>query len=112
MKCIHAPTGVELASQVETAYSFWSRLKGLMGRKQLAVGEGLLLEPCPQVHTCFMYFAIDVIFLSKDNRVVAVAEDLKPWRMSSFYPSARRTLELPSGTLKGKIQIGDELIFN
>lgn len=112
MKCVHVETGTVLAQNVEYARTFWARLKGLMGRKSLAPQAALLLEPCPQIHTCFMRFNIDVIFLDAHNRVVAVVENIKPWRMSKFYSSARRTLELPGGSLQGRVQIDDELIFN
>ena len=112
MKCVHAKTGVVLAEQVEPARTFWARLKGLMFRESLAPQAALLLEPCPQIHTCFMRFDIDVVFLDVHNRVVAVVENIKPWRMSKIYPSARRTLELPGGRLQGRVQPGDELIFN
>lgn len=112
MKCVHVKTGAALAENVEHARTFGARLVGLMGRKSLAPGAALLLEPCPQIHTCFMRFNIDVVFLDAHNRVVAVVENIRPWRMSRFYPSARRTLELPSGTLQGRVQVGDELIFN
>ncbi len=110
MKCIYK-TGELLAQEVEQANTFFSRLKGLMFRRELAPQTALLLEPCPQIHTCFMRFNIDVIFLDKDNRVVAVLENLKPWRMSKFYTRARRTLELPGGTLQGRVRAGDELVF-
>lgn len=112
MKCTHAKTQQVLAQQVEQACTLRTRLLGLMGRKALAAGNALLLDPCPQVHTCFMRFSIDVVFLDKHNRTVAVVENLTPWRMSRFYASARRTLELPGGSLLGRVQVGDELIFN
>lgn len=112
MKCSVKRTGVVLAEQVEEAKTFWTRLKGLMFRVSLAKGKALLLDPCPQIHTCFMRFNIDVIFLDKQNHVVAVLENLKPWRMSKFYRNSRRTLELPGGCLQGCVQMGDELIFN
>ena len=112
MKCLHKRTGAELARQVEQADTFWARLKGLMFRRNLPGGQALLLDPCPQIHTCFMRFEIDVVFLDSTNHVVAVLENLKPWRMSKFYTTARRTLELPGGTLHGRVQAGDELIFN
>ena len=57
MKCIVRPSGVILAQKVEMADSFLARLKGLMFRKELPKGCGLLLAPCLQIHTCFMRFA-------------------------------------------------------
>ena len=111
MKCLHTKTNRVLAQQVEQACTFLTRLKGLMGRKDLEPGYALLLDPCPQIHTCFMRFDIDVLFLDKANRVVGVLERVKPWRMSRYYVSARRTLELPGGSLQGSVQAGDELVF-
>ena len=112
MKCVCVKTGDVLAQHVTEARTFGARLLGLMFRKSLAPQTALLLEPCPQIHTCFMRFCIDVIFLDAHNRVVTVVENIKPWRMSKFYSSARRTLELPGGSLQGRVQMGDELIFN
>ncbi|MBR5151825.1 MAG: DUF192 domain-containing protein [Elusimicrobiaceae bacterium] len=112
MKCSVKRTATVLAQQVEEARTFWARLKGLMFRRSLSQGSALLLEPCPQIHTCFMRFNIDVVFLDKNNRVVAVLEDVKPWRMTRFYHLSKCTLELPGGSVQGRVQIGDELIFN
>ena len=112
MKCTLVRTQETIASQVELANTFWARLKGLMFRRALAPGSALLLEPCPQIHTCFMRFSIDVVFLDKSNQVVAVLEPLKPWRMSKLYRASCRALELPCGTLKGRIHTGDELVLD
>lgn len=112
MKCSVKRSGEVIAEQVEEATAFFARLKGLMFRASLAPKQALLLDPCPQIHTCFMRFNIDVVFLDKENRVVAVLENLKPWRMSKFYTQSRRTLELPGQELQGRVQVGDELIFN
>lgn len=111
MKCTLL-TGQVIAQHIECADTFLSRLRGLMFRQKLLPQTALLLDPCPQIHTCFMRFAIDVLFLDADNRVVAVLENLKPWRMSKFYARARRTLEFSGGSLQGKVQVGDTLIFS
>ena len=112
MQCSVKQNGFVLARQIEPAITFAARLKGLMFRRELLPQTGLLLCPCPQIHTCFMRFAIDVVFVDKQDKVVDVLENFKPWRMSKFYPTARRTLELPAGTLQGNVHPGDELIFN
>ncbi|HLO94144.1 MAG TPA: DUF192 domain-containing protein, partial [Burkholderiaceae bacterium] len=52
------------------ARSFWQRLGGLLVRPRLGAGEGLLLKPCNSVHTCFMRYAIDVIYLDREGRVL------------------------------------------
>jgi uncharacterized membrane protein (UPF0127 family) len=73
-----------------------SRLRGLMGRRALAPGEGLLLKPTPSIHTCFMRFAIDAVFLDSDLRVLAVEPELRPWRFAGRRRT-RAVLELPGG---------------
>lgn len=112
MKCSVCRTGEIVSSHVKLATNFMARLKGLMFCKTLPAGDSLLLDPCPQIHTCFMRFQIDVIFLDHQNRVVAVRENIKPWRMTRFYLGAKRALELPGNSLQGRVHCGDELIFN
>src|SRR5437763_16535808 len=60
----------------------WSRMRGLLGRSQLPVGEGLFLKPCGSVHMFFMRFPIDVVFLDRELSVVGVVSCLRPWRMA------------------------------
>lgn len=65
---------------VEIAHTFFERTKGLIGRSSLPVGQGLLIERCNAIHTCFMSFPIDAMFLDKDFRVVKIVKGIKPWR--------------------------------
>jgi uncharacterized membrane protein (UPF0127 family) len=74
----------------------FARLRGLLGRRGLPVGEGLLLRPAASIHTWFMSFAIDAVFLDRSDRVLKVSSMLEPWRMSSCR-KARAVLELPAG---------------
>jgi uncharacterized membrane protein (UPF0127 family) len=74
----------------------FSRLRGLLGRSELRAGEGLLLRPAPSIHTWFMRFPIDAVFLSGDLEVLAVRPDLPAWRMAATR-GARAVLELPAG---------------
>lgn len=110
MKCV-LDNGTVLAKEVEPAFSFFKRLKGLMFRAALPQGHALLLAPCPQIHTCFMRFNIDVIFVAEDGTVLYVKENMKPWRVSPIVPHAVQTLELPGGTLNGRVQIGRRVDF-
>jgi uncharacterized membrane protein (UPF0127 family) len=73
-----------------------SRLRGLLGRRELPVGEGLLLRPSPSIHTWFMRFPIDVVFLTSDLEVLSVRDSLPAWRMAGAR-GARAVLELPAG---------------
>ena len=74
----------------------WSRMRGLLGRSSLPVGEGLLIKPCGSVHMFFMRFAIDVVFLDRELSVVGVVPELRPWRMAGRR-GAKVTLELAAG---------------
>lgn len=111
MQCSVRRTGAVLATQVEVANTFWSRLKGLMMRPDMPSGTGLLLDPCPQIHTCFMRFSIDAVFCDKTGKVLYVKENMKPWRWGRFVRGSRYTLELPGGCLAGRVKKGDELVF-
>ena len=71
-------------------------MRGLLGRSELPVGEGLLLKPCRSVHMFFMRFPLDVVFLDRELSVVGVAAGLRPWRMAARR-GAKAVLELPSG---------------
>lgn len=72
------------------------RLRGLLGRAELAAGEGLLLRPAPSIHTWFMCFPIDAVFLDRELRVLAVRRELGPWRVAG-QRGARAVLELAAG---------------
>jgi uncharacterized protein len=88
-----------------------SRARGLLGRGSLAGGEGLLLRPAASIHTFFMRFAIDAVFLAEDGTVVHIAGDLRPWRTAGRR-GARAVLELASGECARRgIRTGDRLVF-
>ena len=86
-----------------------ARSRGLLGRTALAPEEGLWIVPCPMIHTFFMRFAIDVLFLDRGLRVVRVLERLKPWRLSPWVFRAHSALELAGGRLQGSVRTGDRL---
>ena len=94
MRCILARTQEPLAQQVEMATTYFTRLKGLMFRKQFDKGSVLVLDPCPQIHTCFMRFELDALFCAPDGTVLHVVEKMKPWHFSKFVRGARYTLAL------------------
>lgn len=86
-----------------------TRLKGLLGRGALARGEGLLIKPAGAVHTCFMRFAIDVVFLDRHLDVLGIASRLPPWRFSGRR-GARLVLELAAGESERRgVRAGDRL---
>ena len=88
------------------------RMRGLLGRKKLDGGQGLLIRPAPAVHTWFMRFAIDAVFLDRELNVLSVRPDLRPWRMAS-QRGARAVLELPAGEAERRgIEAGQRLEVN
>lgn len=99
LKAVDQTTGRVVARCVERAADWKKRLKGLIGRAALAPDHALWIIPCSQIHTFFMKFPIDALFLSRPGEVVGLAHDLKPWRISRYHPQARTVLELPAGTL-------------
>lgn len=105
----NATRGAAVAVRVEKADDAASRNKGLLGRESLAAEEGLWIVPCPMIHTFFMKFPIDVVFLKRDLTVARVIEGLKPWRLSPWVFSAYSVLELQGGLLKGSVRAGDRL---
>lgn len=111
MQCFIKQNNERIAKDIEVANTFFTRFKGLMLRKNFPAEKALLLDPCPQIHTCFMRFAIDAIFLDKSGKVLYVKENMKPWRFGKFVRGAKYTLEFAANTLQGKVKIGDELIF-
>jgi hypothetical protein len=100
LKIINTTKNTELAADVLAADSLLLRMKGLLGRKEFRLGQGMILKPCNSVHTLFMRFAIDVLFLDKANSVVGMIEDMKPYRISKIYLKAYYVIELPAGTIK------------
>jgi uncharacterized protein len=88
--------GRRLVCRCRVATSFASRFLGLMGVAQLPPGSGLLLPRTSSVHTHFMRFPIDVVFLDSDRRIVSVVPALRPWRLAAAKGSAA-VLELAAG---------------
>lgn len=82
--------------RVILAQHFWPRLVGLLGRRGLAADEALFLSPCNNVHTFFMRFAIDVVFVDQHGVVLSVVPALGPWRIAAAW-RAHACLELAAG---------------
>lgn len=100
-----------LASRLESALTGSSRRKGLLGRERLEPGEGLWIAPCESVHTFFMRFPIDLVYLDRKNRVRKVRSGVGPWRLSACV-SARSVIELPAGTISSsQTELGDTVEF-
>jgi uncharacterized protein len=102
--------GVLIADQVLIADSYFKRLRGLLGKKQLQPGEGLLLTKVSSVHCFFMKFTIDVVYLNAEMVVTGI-ETLPPWRIGKMVRGTKHTLELEEGKAQSRIKRGDTLDF-
>ena len=113
MRIRNATRDTVLADRGEAAVRVGERMKGLLGRDGLEPGEGLHIDPCSGIHTFFMRFPIDVLFLDGSGKVVRAFEALPPWRMTRMYASARSVVELPAGTLAATgTYEGDRVVFD
>jgi uncharacterized membrane protein (UPF0127 family) len=99
-----------LATKIRYADNYFLRLRGLIGKTQLAESEVILISPCKQVHTHFMRYPIDVVFLDKYFTVISKVIAMQPWRVSSYVTDARYVLEL-SANAAAMLEPADKLIF-
>ena len=107
-----AATGRPIAGEAWTAANAWERMVGLLATERLGPGQGLLLAPCGSVHTFGMRFSIDILFLDRQNRVLAVARDVGPCRVRVGPRGARSVLELAAGAASAAgVREGDALRF-
>ena len=88
--------GTIVCERCSVAANPFARMRGLLGRSSLASGEGILLRPAASVHTGFMRFAIDVVFLDRELNVLRIVARLAPW-CTAARRKAHSVLELPAG---------------
>jgi hypothetical protein len=111
LKVVNATRGTVVATRLEVAGAGKKRRKGLLGRESLNSGEGLWLIPCESVHTLFMRFPIDLVYLDREHRIKKVRSCVGAWRLSACL-SAHSVLELAAGTVRAtETQRGDTLEF-
>ena len=92
-------TNKKPAIELYVAGSFLERLRGLLGTQTLAAYTGLLLRDCHAIHMFFMRYALDIVYVDADFRIVKSVADLRPWHISGCC-KARHVIELPAGTVK------------
>jgi len=100
MQILNATRGTTLATEASRATGVFERMKGLLGRASLAEGEALQIDPCNSIHTFFMRFPIDVLFVDKEGLVLRAFSAIRPWRLTRVYFQAKSVIELPAGTLE------------
>ena len=106
---VNSSSGSVVCDRAVIADRALRRMRGLLGRRSLETGEGLLLRPAPAIHTAFMRFPIDAVFLDADLQVVRVVDELPAWRIAGER-GASAVLELAAGdAVRRGISIGDRL---
>jgi uncharacterized membrane protein (UPF0127 family) len=110
MQLINKRTSMAVASVVELAVTRADRRRGLLGRDSLDLSAGMMLAPCVAVHTAFMRFPIDVMFVDRDGVVRKIVRDLKPWRIATS-PRAYAAVELAAG-IERDVVPGDRLFLS
>ena len=96
--------------QLEIADGFFARLLGLMGRKKLPQGQGLLIVPCNSIHMLFMRFSIDAVYVDENYAVKKIARNLRPWLGISLCFGAHAVIELPAGDAdRLGLNVGDKI---
>jgi uncharacterized protein len=107
---INERTGKPVATVVEVAATRAARNRGLLGRDGLDPSHAIVLSPCFSIHTAFMRFPIDVLFVDRDGRAVKVVPALAPWRLA-IAMRACHVVELRAGELRGSVRVGDRLLL-
>ena len=98
-QAVNVTRGTVLSTQLELAGTGPSRKKGLLGRECFLPGEGLWIVPCEAVHTFFMRFPIDLIYLDRKRRIRKLRSSVGPWRVSGCM-TAHSVMELPAGAIR------------
>jgi uncharacterized membrane protein (UPF0127 family) len=103
---------VVITQQARFATSLGQRMKGLLGQDSLVANEALILKPCSSIHTFFMRFAIDVLFLDKNMQIVRLVQDMPPNRLSPIVWASKMAIELPAGKIsQTNTQVSDKVVF-
>ena len=112
MQALNSTRQQQLAGSLELADTFVASLIGLMGRRTFPSGHGLWITHCQSVHTIWMCFAIDVVFLDSHRKILYLIENLKPFRLSRHVAKASSVIELPANVIHStKTCVGDQIII-
>ncbi len=111
-----APPRASRAAQrlrVVVAGNWWLRTRGLLARPAPAPGEGMLFPGCASVHTCFMAYPIDLVYLDRASVIAKVRAHVRPWRFSAGGGGSRHVLELAAGEAdRLGLRVGERLAFD
>ena len=107
---VNVETGRVVAGRVEAAFDSETRRRGLLGRDGMPEEEALIIAPCNGVHTFFMRFAIDVVFVAKDGRVVKACPRVRPWRTAIAWRAFAAIEGAPGLIERSGTRRGDRLV--
>lgn len=108
MKIYNSTQNNLIADDVKVAQNFVTRSIGLLSKKSISESEALIIKPCCSIHTFFMKFAIDVLFVGANGQIVALHENVTPWRILPIHLKSKYVIELASGQIALKnICLGD-----
>lgn len=108
LRLVNTTRDAVVADRVEVASSFWSRGKGLIGRRDLPAGFGLVIKPCGSIHMFFMSIPLDVVHVDRHGRIVKILHEIKPWRSGPIVLRSKWVVELPAGAARTTgTQVGD-----
>ena len=109
MKLKITTNGKLISDDVKVANSFVERGVGLMFKKEMVGFNALLIDPCKSIHTFFMKYDLDVLFIDSKWKIVKIKRNLKPWRMTMLSFRTTRVLEMKGGELSPDVKVGDVL---
>lgn len=108
MKLYNSTQNNLIAENVDVANSFFTRTLGLIPKNAISDNEGLIIKPCCSVHTFFMKFSIDVLFINRKNEVIALYENVRPYRILPVHFTSSYVIELCANQIsRTNVNIGD-----
>lgn len=110
MKVYNSSKNNLIADDVKIAKTFIKRTFGLIPKSSILKDEGLVIYPCFSVHTFFMKFAIDILFINKQNKVIALYQNVKPYRILPIHPNSHYVIELAADVISTKNIEKDDFI--
>jgi uncharacterized membrane protein (UPF0127 family) len=106
---VNQSRGNVLCERTEIADTLWRRMRGLLGRASLPAGNGMFFKGESSIHSAFMRFEFDAVFMDRELLVVGLAERIPPWRARAA-KGTRNILELAAGEIaRTGVAIGDQL---
>ena len=110
MTIFNLSRSTQIADKAVLAQTMFSRMRGLLAKDTFCAGEALILQPADSIHTFFMRFPIDVIFLDDQGKVLKIKENLAPFRLCLAPRRAAKVIELPANTIQNTSTRVDDLL--